>query len=119
MSKIRRRAATANDADLTVKKRTTTVDYLNAFGGIEEEADEAEGYADIFRAKSVDFIREKAAKEKKRSSSIDLVVDDLMKTFMNSGRTEPKPKSRNASRSSVDILNQYGGIAEEDENEDS
>jgi hypothetical protein len=122
MSRNRRRAATANDAELTkTEQRTTTVDYLNAFGGIEEEADEAEGRSnDRYRAKSVDFIREKQAKDKKRSSSIDVVVDDLIKTFMRTGESEiKKPNSRSISRSSVDVLNAFGGIAEEDEDEDS
>jgi hypothetical protein len=124
-SRNRRRAATANDAELTIKSgpRNTTVDYLNAFGGIQEEADEIEGrYDDRYRAKSVDFIREKQAKDnKKRSNSIaDMVVDDLIKTFMKTGESEIKqPNSRSISRSSVDVLNAFGGIAEEDEDEDS
>lgn len=113
MSKNRRRSATANDVDLKTKKRTTTVDILNAFGGVEEEAEEAEE-VDRFRARSVDFIRERQAKEKKRSSSIDIVVDDLVKTFMKSAT--PKPKSRSTS---VDILNAFGGIAEESEEDES
>jgi hypothetical protein len=124
-SKNRRRAATANDAELNSnKRRVTTVDYLNAFGGVEDEAEEAEDLSDRYRAKSVDFIREKAAKEKKRSNSLDLVVDDLIKTFLKGGETTTgggeghRQKSRNLSRTSVDILNAFGGIAEEDEEEE-
>jgi hypothetical protein len=119
-SKNRRRAATANDAELSKQQRVTTVDILNAFGGVEEEAEEAELGTDRYRAKSVDFIREKAAKDKKRSGSLDMVVDDLIKTFGGGAGTggREKNKSRTISRSSVDILNAFGGIAEEDEEND-
>mmetsp|Transcript_4032 Transcript_4032/g.6249 ORF Transcript_4032/g.6249 Transcript_4032/m.6249 type:complete len:121 (-) Transcript_4032:169-531(-) len=117
MSRQRKRAATANDVDLHAKARTTSVDYLNAYGGLEEEAEEQQ---ETFRnrAVSVDYIREREAKGKKRSNSIDVVLDDLAKTFFTKrstsrdGRTSVD-KQRN---SSVDILNAYGGIEEGDEN---
>lgn len=114
MSQNRRRAATANDADLKSKKRNTTVDILNAFGGIEEEAEEAEEI-DRFRARSVDFIRESQIKDKKkRASSIDIVVDDLVKTFLKGSKDKPKERS-----TSVDILNAFGGIEEENEDNEN
>ena len=90
-SRNRRRASTANDIDSmkTSFPRETIVDYLNAFGGIQEEADEIEGKLsdDRYRAKSVDFIREQqfSSSNKRRSNSFaEMMIDDLMKTFMKS-----------------------------------
>ena len=109
MSSQRKRASTVNDLDLGVKKRETSVDILNAYGGLEEEAEE-QALSDRPRAVSVDIIRERN-RVKPRSGSLDVVVDDFLKTL-----SRRRPSETRAS--SVDILNAYGGFEEADEEED-
>jgi hypothetical protein len=111
----RKRASTTNDLEVKARTRVTAVDFLNAYGGVEDEADE-----DRSRAVSVDFIREQAAKQrKKRSNSLDLVVEEVSKTFFASIPSHKDSKGSDIRTSSVDILNAFGGIDEGDESQDS
>lgn len=107
----RKRASTVNDLDFESRPRITSVDILNAYGGLEDEAEEQElTRSGKPRAVSVDIIRERN-QTKPRSGSFDVAVDDFLKTL----NTRRKSESR---ASSVDILNAYGGIAEGDEDEE-
>ena len=110
MSSQRKRASTVNDLDLGLKKRETTVDILNAYGGLEEEAEEQQlPVKPKPRAASVDIIRERS--HKSRSESFDVAVDDFLKTLSRRRKSESRA-------SSVDILNAYGGFEEADEYEE-
>jgi hypothetical protein len=107
----RKRASTVNDLDIGGRKRETAVDILNAYGGLEEEAEEQEIMtSNKPRAVSVDIIRERN-QMKPRSGSFDVAVDDFLKTLSKRRKSESRA-------SSVDILNAYGGFEEADEYEE-
>ena len=109
MSSRRKRASTVNDLDLGEKRRETSVDILNAYGGLGEEAEEQE-LAERPRAVSVDIIRERN-QVKARSGSFDVAVDDFLKTLSRRRKSDSRV-------SSVDLLNAYGGFEEADEYEE-